>query len=111
MILPFTFALGVAFFALLVGPCFPIVGNGAGLLDLILAAGILGGGTDGGTANVNGVFAGVDGGVGGLPIEGFTSSDGVFAVSRDFRNMIGSSSHVRMGINFTMSSAFPGQRA
>jgi hypothetical protein len=99
MILPFAFALAVAFFALLAGPCLPIVGNGTTLLDFVLAAGILGGGTDGGTAKVNGVFAGVYRGVGGRPVNGFTSFDEAFAVSRGFRNMTGSSSHGRMEID------------
>lgn len=67
--------LGMDVFALLVGPCLPIVGNWTALMVFILAAGILGGGTDGGTAKVKGVLAGVEGGVGGRPTNGFTSSD------------------------------------
>lgn len=85
--LPFGLPLGVTFFVLLVGPCLPIVGKAAALLLFVLAAGILGGGTDGGMANVNGVFAGVDGGVGGLPTDGFTSFDDSSADVRDFLNM------------------------
>lgn len=60
------------FFAL-VGPCLPIVGNGACLLAFGFVAAILGGGIEGGTAREKGVFAGVEGGVGGRPTEGPTS--------------------------------------
>ena len=46
-----------------------------------------GGGTVGGTARVKGVFAGVDGGVGGRPSNGFTSPEESVVVSRGLRNM------------------------
>lgn len=63
------------FFALEDGPCLPIVGSGLDLLGLVvLILAIFGAGTVGGTAREKGVFAGVEGGVGGRPIEGFTSS-------------------------------------
>ena len=87
MILPF--ALSLAFGAgRLVGPCRPIVGKGTVLVDFSFAAGIFGGGTVGGTASVKGVFAGVKGGVGGRPREGFTSLSDLFTDSRDLRNMV-----------------------
>ena len=60
---------------------------------------ILGAGTLGGTANVKGVFAGVPGGVGGLPIEGAIYSVSVEGVSRGFRNI---SSH-RLRYHFNMN--------
>lgn len=64
-----------------------MVGTGAGLLGFALVAAILGGGTVGGIAREKGVFAGVDGGVGGRPTEAFTSSQESAAVSRGLRNI------------------------
>lgn len=80
--LPFCFAFAAAadFFALPVRPCLPIVGKGSGLLGFAFVA-MVGGGALGGTASLKGVFAGVPGGVGGLPV-----SD-VAAVTRGFLNM------------------------
>ena len=77
--LPFGFPFGVDlaavvdFFALPMSPCLPMVGNGTGLLGLTVVAGIFGAGTLGGVAKVNGVFAGVMGGVGGRPVNAVAS--------------------------------------
>lgn len=83
--LAFPFKAGVAFFALPLGPCRPIVGSGVALLaDLVLvgamAAGLDGGGTLGGTAREKGVLAGLLGD-GARPTSAFLSS------SRGLRNM------------------------
>ena len=88
--LPFDLPLGapVDFLLLGVAPCLPIVGRGTGLVDLALVPAIFGGGTLGGTANVNGVLAGVADGVGDRPSEGFTASCRLGRFSRGLRNMI-----------------------
>lgn len=83
----FPLAAALAFFALPVGPCRPIVGNGTGLLDRVFVAAILGAGTLGGTAKLKGVLAGVVGGVGGRPTEGVATFGASGADSRGFLNM------------------------
>ena len=81
LVLPF--AVAIDFFAFPVGPCLPIVGRGTVLLDFA----IFGAGTLGGTAKVKGVFAGVEGGVGGRPTERLASLAAFDSVSRGLRNM------------------------
>ena len=79
---------GVAFFALPVGPCLPIVGSGTALFVFAFVPTIFGGGTLGAIARLNGVFAGVDGGVGGRPMDGCAELSGLVADnSRGFRNI------------------------
>jgi hypothetical protein len=81
----FVFETAAVFLTLPEGPCRPDADAGGGRLNLFLVAamveGLDGGGTEGGTASVNGVLEEVVPGDGGRP------TSGCFRESRGLRNM------------------------
>jgi len=82
----FVFEIAAAFLTLPDDACLPAAEEGGGLLDFVfvaaMAKGFDGGGTEGGTASVNGVLEEVAPGDGGRPTSGCFREE-----SRGLRNM------------------------